>query len=132
MDYAANGFPSLATSMANVGRANMSGPFAQDPNYIFEYYATDGQKAALHTWNDYQESQRTLIPPITLTAEESSKYASLINDINTYVESSYGAWFALQSKVEDDWDNYISTLQGMGIQDAIDIYQAALNRYNAR
>ncbi len=132
MDYAANGFPSLATSMANVGRANMSGPFAQDPNYIFEYYATDGQKAALHTWNDYQESQSTLIPPITLTAEESSKYASLINDINTYVESSYGAWFALQSKVEDDWDNYISTLQGMGIQDAIDIYQAALNRYNAR
>ena len=67
-----------------------------------------------------------------LTKDPIDGYASKLSDINTYVESSYGAWFALQSKVEDDWDNYISTLQGMGIQEAIDLYQAALNRYNAR
>lgn len=132
MNYAENGFASLAYSMAAAGRANMSGAFAQDPNYIFEYYTEDIQKDALYTWNDYQDSQSTLIPPITLTQEESSQYSTIMTNITTYVQSAYGGWFALNSNVEDDWDNYVSTLESMGINDAIAIYQAALDRYSAR
>lgn len=132
MDYAGNGYASLAYSMAAAGRANMSGAFAQDPNYIFEYYTEDEQKDALYTWNDYQDSQRTLIPPITLTGEESSAYTNIMTNIQTYVDSAYGGWFALNSKVEDDWDQYVATLESMGINDAIAAYQSALDRYNAR
>lgn len=132
MDYAANGFSSLATSMANVGRANMSGAFAQDPQYIFEYYTEDVQKDALYTWNDNQDSQKSLIPPVTMTSDESAAYTTAYSNVNTYMESSYGQWFALTSKVEDDWDNYITTLESMGVNDMIAAYQAALDRYNAR
>ena len=132
MDYEANGYASLAYSMAAAGRANMSGAFAQDPNYIFEYYAEDEQKDALYTWNDYQESQSTLIPPVTLTAEESATYTNIMTNIQTYVDSAYGGWFALNTNVEDDWDNYVATLESMGINDAVAAYQAALDRYNAR
>ena len=132
MDYEANGYASLAYSMAAAGRANMSGAFAQDPNYIFEYYTEDEQKDALYTWNDYQESQSTLIPPITLTAEESATYTNIMTNIQTYVDSAYGGWFALNTNVEDDWDNYVATLESMGINDAVAAYQAALDRYNAR
>jgi len=132
MDYAGNGFSALATSLANSGRANMSGAFAQDPNYIFEYYQNDVQKQALYNWNDHQDSQKTLIPPITMTQDESTEYAHIISDITTKVQSSYGAWYALESKVADDWDAYLSTLQGMNLETAIGYYQAALDRYNAR
>ncbi len=132
MDFAGNGFSSLATSMANSGRANMSGAFAQDPNYIFEYYQNDIQKQALYNWNDHQDSQKTLIPPITMTAEESTEYAHIISDINTQVKSSYGSWFALESKVADDWDSYLAKLNSMNLDGAIAYYQAALDRYNAR
>lgn len=132
MDYEAGGFGAIAQSMANYGRANMSGPFAQDPNYIFEYYSTDVQKDALYTWNDYQDSQSTLIPPITMTADESNAYTTIINDVKTQYNSSYGTWFNLTNDVEADWDSYVKTLNDMGLQEAMDLYQAALDRYNAR
>lgn len=132
MNYADNGFSSLATSMANAGRANMSGAFSQDANYIFEYYTEDVQKDALYTWNDYQDSQKSLIPPVTLTVDEAAVYTAAFSNVDTYVKSSYGQWFALASKVEDDWDTYVSTLESMGVNDMIDVYQAALDRYNAR
>ena len=55
-----------------------------------------------------------------------------MTNIQTYVDSAYGGWFALNSKVEDDWDQYVATLESMGINDAIAAYQSALDRYNAR
>ena len=132
MDYEANGWANVAVAMANCGRANMSGPFAQDPNYIFQYYAEPAQKEALYTWNDNQDSQKTLIPPVTMTQEESSQYATLMADIDTFVKSSYGEWFNRSKNVADTWDSYISTLEGMGLADAVKLYQGAVDRYDAR
>ena len=37
-----------------------------------------------------------------------------------------------QADLEKDWDAYITALYDMGLQDVIDVYQAALDRYNAR
>ncbi|MBQ7916470.1 MAG: ABC transporter substrate-binding protein [Firmicutes bacterium] len=132
MNYAENGFASIATSMAAGGRANMSFPGAQDPGYIFAYYASPVQKQALYNWNDYQDSQSTLIPPVTLTAEEATEYATIINNLDTQVKTSYGAWFAGTADVEADWDSYLATLESMGLSRAIELQQAAVDRYDAR
>lgn len=122
----------IAVAMANKGRANMSGAFVQDPNYILGYWVTEQQTDALYKWNDETDVQSTIIPAVTLTSEETDEYTGIINDIDTAVKEYYSKVFNREADVDDTWDAYIEQLNGMGLQDAIAIEQAALDRYNAR
>ncbi|AGC69656.1 extracellular solute-binding protein family 1 [Thermoclostridium stercorarium subsp. stercorarium DSM 8532] len=122
----------VAVAMAHWGRANMSGAFVQDPRYIFQYYETEQQKEALHIWNDTNDSQKTLIPPVTLTQEESKRFAALNSQVDTYVKEQRARFFTMEGNIEAEWDNYVKTLKDMGVDEMIAIYQAALDRYNAR
>lgn len=122
----------IAVAMANKGRANMSGAFVQDPNYIIGYWATEQQQRALHMWNDETDVQMTIMPPVTLSADESSEYKRIMADIDTAVKEYYSKVFTLESDVDATWDDYINQLKGMNIDKAIEIEQAALDRYNAR
>ena len=123
---------SIAVAMAKYGRANMSGAFVQDNGYIFSYYAEPEQKEALRIWNDESDSQPTLIPPITMTQEEANEYSKKNADVNTTVGEYKAKWFNRESDIDADWDAYIQQLNDQGLQDMIAIYQAALDRYNAR
>jgi len=122
----------VAVAMAHWGRANMSGAFVQDPRYIFQYYETEQQKQALHIWNDYNDSQKTLIPPITLTQEESRRFAALNSQVDTYVKEQRARFYTMEGDIAAEWDNYVKTLKELGVEEMITIYQAALDRYNAR
>ena len=42
------------------------------------------------------------------------------------------AFITGQKDIEAEWDTYLKTLDDMGLQEVIDVYQAALDRYNAR
>ena len=93
---------------------------------------TEEQKQALHDWADGNESQQTLIPPITLKEDESKQYSVLSTQMNTFI-SEYSAKFYTQVlDVDTEWDNYIKQLNDMGMNDMIGIYQSALDRYNER
>ncbi len=122
----------VAVAMAHWGRGNMNGPFVQDPNYIVQYYQTEQQKEALSIWNDETDNQGTLIPPITLTEEESKRYTNLNSQIDTYITEQRTKFITGEADVEAEWDNYISTLKSLGIDEMISIYQGAVDRYNAR
>lgn len=121
-----------AVAMANKGRANMSGAFVQDPNYIIGYWATDLQQRALHIWNDETDNQGSILPPVTLTADESTTYARIMADITTAVKEYYTGVFTGTKNLDSDWDAYVAQLEGMGLPDALKIQQDALDRYNAR
>lgn len=123
---------SIAAAMANKGRANMSGPFVQDPNYIIAYWATEQQQRALHVWNDENDSSVTMMPAITLTGDETSEYGKIMADVGTAVKEYYSKVFTGEIDVDSTWDTYIDQLKGMGIEDVIAIQQAALERFNAR
>lgn len=123
---------SIAVAMAHWGRGNMSGAFVQDPNYIIQYYAEPQQKEALRMWNDESDSQKTLIPPITLSPEESKRFAALNGEVDTYMKEQRARFFTMEGNITAEWDNYIKTLKEMGVEEMIAIYQTALDRYNAR
>ena len=123
---------SVAVAMAHWGRGNMSGAFVQDPNYIIQYYETEQQKEALALWNDESDSQKTLIPPITLTEEESKRYSVLNGQVDTYISEQRTKFITGEADVQAEWDTYIQTLKSLGMDEMISIYQAALERYNAR
>ena len=69
---------------------------------------------------------------LVLTDEEQEIYNDCWTEIQNKVTEMNGAFITGQADLEADWDTYINELYAMGLQDVIDIYQAALDRYNAR
>lgn len=72
-----------------------------------------------------------MMPNVTMTSDEGNRYATLMGDIKTYAEEMTTK-FILGTEPLDNWDNYVETLKGMGVEDAIALQQAALDRFNAR
>jgi len=68
---------------------------------------------------------------LKLTEDEQETYNDVWTDINNKVTEMNAAFITGQADIEAEWDNYIKSLYDMGLQDVIDVYQAALDRYNA-
>jgi len=74
-----------------------------------------------------------VMPPVSLTAEESSAYSSAYADILTYTDEFTLGVIVGNTKLDDNtWNEYISTLKTLGIDKCVQYQQAALDRYNAR
>lgn len=68
---------------------------------------------------------------ISLTSDESAEASALQSDIYTYVSEAIPKFILGDLDIEADWDEFVSNVKSMGIEDVIDIYQGALDRYNA-
>ncbi len=119
----------IAQAMAKFFQASYSGPFVQDKRYIEQFYTMPEQRDAQKTWMQADHSK--LMPPITLSAEESSKTASIMNDVKTYRDEMFGK-FIMGSEPIANFDKFVSTIKGMGIEEAIKARQTALDRFNSR
>lgn len=71
--------------------------------------------------------------PITLsmTAEESTRYSALYADIETYVAECTAKMITGLMPISE-YDNMVKQVMSLGIEECIEIQQAALDRYNAR
>lgn len=68
---------------------------------------------------------------VTLTEEEGFEHASLKSEMDTYVSENQ-VLFITGQKSFDEWDDFISTLKGLGVDRAVELQQGALDRYFAR
>ena len=122
----------LAQAMSAYSRGPMAGPFVQDKGYIEQYYAAPEQAQALLNYI-LPGATSYLMPAVTPTQAESREYATIMNDITTYVAEKTTRWMLGNDPVNDaTWNDYVSTLQKMGIDRAIAIQNSALDRYNKR
>ncbi|KON90059.1 ABC transporter substrate-binding protein [Sporosarcina globispora] len=67
-------------------------------------------------------------PNFNYTVDESSELSALSTDINTYV-TEMTANFITGKKSLDEWDNYVKTLEKMGLERFMEINEAAYKRY---
>lgn len=68
----------------------------------------------------------------TLTAEQSTDRANIMKDINTYVDEMTLKFIFGELDIDDNWDEYISTLKGLNIEEAISITQEAVDTFNEK
>ncbi|MCU6709952.1 extracellular solute-binding protein [Paenibacillus sp. J5C_2022] len=68
-------------------------------------------------------------PAFIFTAEENERIVALSNDIGTYVGEMRAQFVTGKVSVEEAWDEYISTIERMGLNDYMAIYEAAYERY---
>ena len=124
-----NGLP-ISQAMATYIRGNYNGPFVQDLRYLEQYYTLDEQKATLDVWGGTNAINHVL-PPVTPTSEESREFASIMNEVNTY-RDEMTLKFILGTAELSEFDTYVENLKKMGLDRALEIQNAALERYNAR
>ena len=68
---------------------------------------------------------------LSLTEDETIIYSDAWTDINTYVTEQTAKFISGEIDIEAGWDEYIKNLEAMGLQDVLDVYQAAYDRYLA-
>ncbi|MCM3786143.1 extracellular solute-binding protein [Neobacillus mesonae] len=120
--------PAQAISM--YARSSYNGPFVQDKRYIEQYLALETQREAVDIWNK-TDSEKYNLPPITPNPEESSEYATIMNDINTLVDEMT-IKIILGTDPIDEFEDYVAKMKQLNLDRAIEIQMAALERYNER
>lgn len=90
---------------------------------------------ALHIrtlWSDDANEQSYLrLPPITLTTEESAERTEIMAQVNTYV-SEMKLRFITGAEPLDNFDHYVAEVNALGLPNAIQLTQNALDRYLAK
>lgn len=119
----------IAQAMAQYALASFSGPFVQDRRYMEQFAVLPEQKEAIDVW--MKASNEKLLPFTSPTAEESTRFASIMNDVNTQFDEVFNR-IIMGAESIDGYDKFISRIQSMGIEEAIKLKQAALDRYNSR
>ncbi|GIP15611.1 hypothetical protein J40TS1_12530 [Paenibacillus montaniterrae] len=83
----------------------------------------------MQAWSSPTHEKR--IPPVSIAIEDSSRFASIMTDINTYKDEMI-LKFIMGAESLDNFDKFVETIKALGIEEAIQIQQAALERYNNR
>ena len=100
------------------------------PKEIEVSLLTDNATAAVEIWGQVGDADYDM-PNVSLTSEESSRAAQIYSDLDTLSQETWYKILMSQADIST-WDEYLSQMRTMGVQEYIDIYQTALDRYNAR
>ena len=91
--------------------------------------ADDNKGIALEAANALIEDCAIAWPAFTFTKQEQRIIEDSKNDIDKYVASMRDAWIMGTQELNDDtWANFVATIERMGIQDVLEVYEAALQR----
>jgi putative aldouronate transport system substrate-binding protein len=108
------------------------GPMALDNAVNPQFYTLPEQKAALSAFNTPGASGY-LMPPLTPTQEESRELAMIMNEINTYSEEMITKFIIGTETLNDaSWNAYVNAITRLNINRALEIQNAAFDRYNRR
>lgn len=80
---------------------------------------------------DTQDSSWIFPDNIAFTTDESKELATIMTDVNTFTEETMLKIITGQAPVAD-WDKYVTQVNSMNLPRAIEINQAAIDRYNKR
>ena len=111
-----------------------NGPFCMDHQTRLMSkgsYTTPESITALTVWETTNGLYPSTLPPITLLNEESAIYADKYNEISTYADEMR-LKFIMGDVALDEFDAYVANIYSMGLEQVLEIEQAALDRYNAR
>lgn len=100
------------------------------PKEIEVSLLNDNAIAAVEIWGQIGDADYDM-PNVSLTSEESSRAAQIYSDLDTLSQETWYKILMGQADISI-WDEYLSQMESMGVQEYIDIYQTALDRYNDR
>lgn len=124
---------SIAESMSKYLRVAYPSPgFVGDQYYTEQFYQLPQQKQAVEVFNKYYKNvDKTRLPRISTTTAESQEISAINAELNTYRQEMFQK-FVLGAESLDKFDAYVKQLKNLKADRALEIRQAALERYNKR
>ncbi len=120
----------VAQALSLYARSAYSGPFVQDKQYAMQVTTMQEQKDAIQVWSQ-TDTDKYVLPTLSMTPEESAEYAAIMNDVNTLVDEM-SLKIILGAVPLDSYEGYVTKLKGLKVDRAIALKKAALERYNKR
>ncbi len=103
--------------------------YCKDFGPVYDAYS-EQQQECIDRWNSTKEvSDSSYLAYFTLTSQEKEDCSAVFNDISTYVAETVGKFLTGALDVDAEWDNYVATVESMGISEVIQIYSDAGSRY---
>jgi len=120
----------FAQALTYFARGAFNGPFNQDPWYLIQFYALPQQEAALTFWRMQDNPESTLLPPISHTIADAATISARMADIDTFRREQIALFISGSNPINDTtWNQFVDTLNSMGVPEVRDIHQAALDRF---
>ncbi len=116
-------------ALASYALSIMDGPINQDSRYLDALLFDDGQRAANAEW--MKASSALTLPPIRLSTEEVTTSTSIMSQVNTYLNETMTAIISGQKPITE-FDTMAETIKSMDIERAIEVHQAAYDRYQSK
>ena len=66
-----------------------------------------------------------VLPPLTFTEEQATAIADPEATITQYVNQMFAQFVRGEADVDAEWDQYLATLEGMGLAAYLQVYQEA-------
>lgn len=110
---------------------NLSTEYASEMEYM--QYGEECNQQCWNAWtsNFDEEHCRRVRGVLSLTAEESNTRSIIMTNVETFIYEKINQIVFNQDSI-DNWDSYVQQIYDFGIQEAIDITQAAYDRYQSR
>ena len=80
----------------------------------------------------YQSDSYFAVGLLKFTDEEQRVLDNKLADITSYYKEMEGKFITGVVDVESGWEDYVATLDQMGVQDVLSVYQAAYDRWNSK
>jgi len=120
---------SLGDALSAQTLVTVGGPFMENNRFWELMLVYPEQTAALDNWSAAANS--TQMPAISVSADDSQTQSNILTEVQTYV-SEYVTGVIMGQESIDSFDDFVTTIQGMNIDEAISIEQEALGRYLAK
>lgn len=108
-------------------RPNGVGPSIRDKRYMEQYASLPQQKRSIEIWSQTDAKQH-LLPPITLNQEENDEVTAIKSNLDSYVNAEL-LKFITGVRKKDELDDFVATVNGMGVGKYVQAYQNAYDRY---
>ncbi|QUI24684.1 extracellular solute-binding protein [Vallitalea pronyensis] len=97
------------------------GRYQEDPENMEVILYRETKK----NYEPYWPSTDILLPPLTLTEEQSAELLTYSTSINEYVLEKIAEFVLTDVNIDEVWDSYKAELEGMGINQMLKVYQEA-------
>ncbi|MDD3766625.1 MAG: extracellular solute-binding protein [Eubacteriales bacterium] len=117
-NYSSGNFGPAAVTEDIINKIEFTGPEAIRRKYYFDIY------------KDYTVPLEAMYPNVVYTQQQADLRSQYANDINNYVQEAI-ADFIVNGNIDARWDDYVLRIKNLGLDKLMEIYQNALDRFNA-
>ena len=119
------------TSIVMYTMSEMGDHFVSDPRRIYQYYA-DGVLDIKMLWTEGDDNAYVIPTDVSKTTEESEELSRIMNEVYSYTNEMTLRFITGSDDIESGWNQYVETLNSLGIEEAAQIYSDCYVRYLER